>query len=133
MGDGWQLVLVDLPGFQKPFDRLTERMQRAVDDALADADAVVLMLDGPEGSAAGDRYIASRALRAGAPPCLIAMNKVDRMRPAAIAEAIVAADAARRVPSPSTRSARSPATVSTRCCPTWWRCFRQGRPTSRPA
>ena len=36
---GYQLILADLPGFQKPFDRLTERMQRAVDVALADADA----------------------------------------------------------------------------------------------
>jgi GTPase len=92
-GDGWQLVLVDLPGFQKPFDRLTERMQRSVDETLADADAVVLMLNGPEGVGRGDRHIAARALRAGAAPCLIAINKVDRMRPAAIAETIVSADA----------------------------------------
>ena len=41
---GFQLILADLPGFQKPFDRLTERMQRAVDATLADADATVLML-----------------------------------------------------------------------------------------
>ncbi len=92
-GDGWQLVLVDLPGFQKPFDRLTERMQRSVDETLADADAVVLMLNGPEGVGPGDRHIAARTMRTGAVPCLIAINKVDRMRPAAIAETIVAADA----------------------------------------
>ncbi len=92
-GDGWQLVLVDLPGFQKPFDRLTERMQRSVDETLADADAVVLMLNGPEGVGPGDRHIAARAMRTGAVPCLIAINTVDRMRPAAIAETIVAADA----------------------------------------
>ena len=30
-GDDWQLVLVDLPGFQKPMDKLTERMQQTVD------------------------------------------------------------------------------------------------------
>jgi GTPase len=92
-GDGWQLVLVDLPGFQKPFDRLTERMQHSVDETLQDADAVVLMLNGTEGVGRGDRHIAARALRPGAAPCLIAINKVDRMRPAAIAETIVAADA----------------------------------------
>ena len=92
-GDGWQLVLVDLPGFQKPFDRLTERMQHSVDETLADADVVVLMLNGPEGVGPGDRHIAARAMRDGAAPCLIAINKVDRMRPAAIAETIVAADA----------------------------------------
>ena len=30
-GDDWQLVLVDLPGFQRPMDALTERMQETVD------------------------------------------------------------------------------------------------------
>src|SRR5437667_5848210 len=44
-----QVVLVDLPGFQRPFDRLTERMQRSVDEALADVDAVLLVLDGAAG------------------------------------------------------------------------------------
>ena len=92
-GDGWQLVLVDLPGFQKPFDRLTERMQRSVDETLADADAVVVMLNGVEGVGPGDRHIAARAMREGAVPCLIAINKVDRLRPGQIAETIVAADA----------------------------------------
>ena len=27
-GDGWQLVLADLPGFQRPRDLLTEHLQR---------------------------------------------------------------------------------------------------------
>lgn len=92
-GDDWQLVLVDLPGFQRPFDRLTERMQRSVDETLADVDAVVLMLDGPDGIGPGDRHIASRVFGEGAPPVVIAINKVDRMKPGAIAEATVAADA----------------------------------------
>jgi GTPase len=91
-GANWQLVLVDLPGFQKPFDRLTERMQRSVDETLADVDAVVLMIDGPDGVGPGDRHIASRVFKEGAPPALLAVNKVDRMKPGAIAEALVAAD-----------------------------------------
>ena len=33
---GRQIVLLDLPGFQRPFDSLTRRMQAAVDDALRD-------------------------------------------------------------------------------------------------
>ncbi|HEY0388526.1 MAG TPA: GTPase Era [Gaiellales bacterium] len=90
-GDGWQMVLVDLPGVQKPFDRLTERMQRSVEETVADADAVVLMLNGPDGVGLGDRHIASGVLRPGAPPCVIAINKVDIMRPAGIAETIAAA------------------------------------------
>ena len=82
-GPGWQMVLVDLPGVQKPFDRLTERMQRSVEETLADADAVVLTLNGPEGVGPGDRHIAGTVLRPGAPPCLIAIKE--------IAEAIAAA------------------------------------------
>jgi len=51
----------------------------------------VLMLNGPDGVGAGDRHIAATVLRPGAPPCLIAVNKVDLMRPKAIAETITAA------------------------------------------
>ena len=43
-GPGWQLVLVDLPGVQRPRDALTERMARRVTLELAGADAA-LMLD----------------------------------------------------------------------------------------
>ncbi len=90
-GTGYQLILADLPGFQKPFDRLTERMQRAVDETLADADAVVLMLNARESIGRGDRHIAARVLREGSPPCVIVVNKVDGMRAAGIAPAIAAA------------------------------------------
>ena len=70
-------MLVDLPGFQKPFDRLTERMQRAVDETLADADVAVLMLDATTPPGPGDRYVAERVLRPGGAPGLIVLNKVD--------------------------------------------------------
>ena len=83
----YQLVLVDLPGFQKPFDRLTERMQRSVDDAIGDVDAVVFMLSAREQVGAGDRLIAERVLRPG-PACVIAVNKVDAVSPATVAETI---------------------------------------------
>ncbi|MGN6379799.1 MAG: GTPase Era [Gaiellales bacterium] len=89
-GAAHQLVLVDLPGFQKPFDRLTERMQRSVDEAIADVDAVVFMLNARERVGRGDRLIAERVLRPGGPPCVIAVNKVDAVAPAAIAETIAA-------------------------------------------
>ena len=59
-GDDWQIVLVDLPGFQKPFDALTRRMQRSVDDSLRDVDAVLLVLDASEFSGGGDRFIAEQ-------------------------------------------------------------------------
>src|SRR6476620_1428729 len=37
-GAGWQLVLVDLPGVQRPRDVLTGRMQKRVERELAAAD-----------------------------------------------------------------------------------------------
>ncbi|MGZ4430335.1 MAG: GTPase Era [Gaiellales bacterium] len=85
-GDDFQLVLADLPGFQKPFDRLTERMQRTVNETLEGADAVILMLNAVEGIGGGDRHIAERVLRPGAPPCVIVLNKVDRVKPVRIAQ-----------------------------------------------
>jgi GTP-binding protein Era len=88
---GYQLILADLPGFQKPFDRLTERMQRAVDAALADADATVLMLDGRVPLGPGDRYIAERLLQPGSAPCVIALNKTDGLGPDRVLPALAAA------------------------------------------
>lgn len=82
-----QLVLLDLPGVQRPRDRLTERMAQSVDETLADIDAVVLVVDACEPLGGGDRAAASLAFSAGV-PVVIALNKVDRLEPAAIAEAI---------------------------------------------
>ncbi|HEY3612896.1 MAG TPA: GTPase Era [Gaiellales bacterium] len=86
-GEGFQIVLVDLPGFQKPFDALTRRMQRSVDTSLGDVDAVLLVLDASEVSGGGDRYIAEQ-LAATDAPVVIALNKIDRLDPAAIMESI---------------------------------------------
>ena len=86
-GEGYQLVLADLPGFQRPRDTLTERMQRTVDQALEDVDAFLLVFAADERLGGGDRFVAERVFAAG-PPVVIALNKVDRLRPAAVAERI---------------------------------------------
>ncbi len=77
-GDDWQLVLVDLPGVQRPRDPLTERMQRRVERSLAEADAVLLVLNGEQEIGPGDRFIA-HAIRNVGLPCVTALNKVDRL------------------------------------------------------
>jgi GTPase len=77
-GDDWQLVLVDLPGVQRPRDALTERMQAQVERALGDADAVLLVLNGEQRAGPGDRFIA-RAVRNAGLPVVIALNKIDRL------------------------------------------------------
>jgi GTPase len=84
-GDGWQLVLADLPGFQRPRDALTEHMQRTVDSSFEDVDAVLLVLDARERIGGGDRFIAGRVFELGV-PVVIALNKVDRLKPGHIAQ-----------------------------------------------
>jgi len=58
-GPDWQLVLVDLPGVQRPRDPLTERMQHRVESVLAESDAVLFVLNGEQQIGAGDRFIAA--------------------------------------------------------------------------
>jgi GTP-binding protein Era len=77
-GGDWQLVLVDLPGVQRPRDALTERMQRQVERTLADADAALFVLNGEQEIGAGDRFIAGALKRAGIPAVTV-LNKVDRL------------------------------------------------------
>ena len=84
-GDDYQLVLVDLPGFQRPRDPLTERMQRTVDRSLDDVDAALFVLSARERIGAGDRFIAERVFGLKI-PIVIALNKVDRLKPGHIAE-----------------------------------------------
>ena len=83
-GDDHQLVLADLPGFQRPRDALTERMQRTVDASFEDVDAVLFVLSARERIGAGDRFIAQRVFALGV-PVVIALNKVDRLKPGHIA------------------------------------------------
>jgi GTP-binding protein Era len=83
-GDDHQLVLADLPGFQRPRDPLTEHMQRTVDTSFEDVDAVLFVLDARDRIGAGDRFIAQRVFSLGV-PVVIALNKVDRLKPGHIA------------------------------------------------
>jgi GTPase len=89
-GEDHQLVLVDLPGVQRPRDPLTERMQHRVEAELADSDAALFVLNGEQGAGPGDRFIAA-ALRNAAVPVVIAVNKVDRLDRARLMQALTEA------------------------------------------
>jgi GTPase len=89
-GDDYQLVLADLPGFQRPLDALTERMQRTVDAGFEDVDGVLFVLSARERIGAGDRFIAQRVYSLGV-PVVIALNKVDRLKAGHIAQQMTAA------------------------------------------
>ncbi len=73
-----EVVLVDLPGVQRPRDALTARMAGTVQQELADCDAALLMLNGEQGIGPGDRFIAG-ALVGATTPVTIAVNKIDRL------------------------------------------------------
>jgi GTP-binding protein Era len=83
-GPDHQLVLADLPGFQRPRDALTERMQRTVDSSFEDVDVVLFVLSARERIGAGDRFIAERVFSLGV-PVVIGLNKVDRLKPGHVA------------------------------------------------
>lgn len=79
---GQQLILVDLPGVQKPRDVLTERMQSRVERELADSDLALLIVNGEQGVGPGDRFIASALLGAKRDlPTICAVNKIDKVGP----------------------------------------------------
>jgi GTP-binding protein Era len=75
-GEDWQLVVVDLPGVQKPRDALTERMQRRMESELRDSDAALFVLNGDQEIGPGDRFIAEALKRAGL-PAITVLNKLD--------------------------------------------------------
>lgn len=83
--DAAQLVLVDLPGWQKPIDTLTERMQERVNETMADdLDVVLLVVSARDRIGTGDKYVARSVFSLGV-PVITVVNKVDRLRPGHIA------------------------------------------------
>jgi GTPase len=91
---GRQLVLVDLPGVQRPRDVLTERMQKRVERELAEADVALIVVNGEEGIGPGDRFIAGALLHAGGnAPTICAVNKADRVGPNQLVPVLAAAAA----------------------------------------
>jgi GTP-binding protein Era len=78
-GLDYQLVLADLPGFQRPMDALTERMQHTVDSSFEDVDVVLLVVSARDRIGAGDRFVARRVFGLDI-PVIIALNKIDRLK-----------------------------------------------------
>ena len=88
--EDWQLVVVDLPGVQRPRDPLTERMQRRMEHELAESDGALFVLNGDQGVGPGDRFIAEAVIKVGIPAVTV-VNKVDLLDRRRIVEALTAA------------------------------------------
>ena len=83
--DDWQLVIVDLPGVQRPRDPLTERMQRRMEAELRESDVALFVLNGDQEIGPGDRFIAN-AIREAGVLAVTVLNKIDLLGRAATVE-----------------------------------------------
>jgi GTP-binding protein len=79
-------IVIDTGGFEpaKP-EGIVREMAAQAEQAIAESDAIVLVLDAREGLTAQDRRIAER-LRIAGRPVFLAVNKAEGLPPEAIAE-----------------------------------------------
>jgi GTP-binding protein Era len=84
-----QVVFVDTPGLHKPRTLLGERLNDTARHATGDVDVVVVVVDATAKVGRGDEWVAGRV----PPGSLLALNKVDRVGPSAIAEQLTRAAA----------------------------------------
>ncbi|MGQ0429620.1 MAG: GTPase Era [Gammaproteobacteria bacterium] len=78
--EGWQLALLDVPGAGRAAgSRLAQAMKREAAAALAGADAAILVVAAPRWNAGDSAALA--ALRAAGLPVVLAVNKIDLVRP----------------------------------------------------
>jgi GTP-binding protein len=81
----WQereLTVVDTGGWQtKPSTSLEQKVKQQVEAAIAQADAVIFLVDARDGAIAADEEIAD-VLRAANKPIILAVNKVDSAKQA---------------------------------------------------
>lgn len=91
-GDGFQIVLVDTPGLHKPKTELGARLNSMVYGTLADADAVIFVIDATMPIGPGDRLVASRLIESKS-DVLVAVNKIDvASRTQTVTQLVEAAD-----------------------------------------
>jgi GTPase len=91
-GDDLQVVFVDTPGIHRPRTLLGARLNRTVDASLADADAVVFVIEATGGIGPGDDLIAERLRRMEARVVCV-VNKIDAASPTDVGERLAVAGA----------------------------------------
>ena len=89
-GDDIQVVFVDTPGLHRPRTALGARLNSVVGASLADADAVVFVIDATGKIGPGDRLIAGRLVEAAAPVVCV-VNKSDLAEPDVVVERLAVA------------------------------------------
>ncbi len=118
--EGVQAVFVDTPGLHRPRTDLGLRLNDHVEEALADVDAVVVVVDATAPIGAGDSVVLGRAMKAArvggakradfSPTRLfVVVNKVDRASRASVLEHLTRA--AQMVGDDGSASAHGPASA----------------------
>lgn len=72
----YQMIFVDTPGQLKSDSRLGDYMVRSIDDATADVDAIVVVIDGHNGISKQDIELVNKYLKRKI-PLVVAVNKID--------------------------------------------------------
>ena len=78
-----QIVFVDTPGIHAARSLLNRRMVDVAQQAVADADVVLFVVDATAGITPGDREIAA-SLAGGRATAIVVLSKRDRVRPPAL-------------------------------------------------
>jgi GTP-binding protein Era len=81
--DGAQIAFLDTPGLIKPLHRMNERMMASSRSAIAEADAVLWLVDASERDGPHNRPVAD-IIRAAGKPVVLALNKIDKVSKAAL-------------------------------------------------
>jgi GTP-binding protein Era len=71
-----QITFLDTPGIHKPVHRMNEHMMKAVRDAMADVDLILLMVDSSASFGRGDEF-ALELLKLVATKKILFLNKID--------------------------------------------------------
>lgn len=74
--EDYQIVFIDTPGIHKPATKLGDFMQKSVEDALNEVDAVLYLVEPAKKISAGDIAILEK-IKAINSPVLLVINKID--------------------------------------------------------
>lgn len=75
-GKGYQMIFLDTPGMTRPKNKLGEYMQKVAENASADTEAVLFLIDATQGVRERDQAILER-LKSIHSPILAVINKAD--------------------------------------------------------
>jgi GTP-binding protein Era len=81
--DGGQFVFIDTPGIHRPLHRMNVRMVDVAVQSIGQADVVCAVADATEPVGGGDQYFGTLLGRAPN-PVVLALNKIDRVKKAAL-------------------------------------------------